>query len=196
MILTMGELLSEVFAVLRAGGMDGAETKAALLDRLMPAIFAGYAELMAAQPDLPSPAGSAIGRKDNALSGNVGLQAAEALGVPGARLLKTLMVLVDDADACALVPADRELSTRKLAAALGGHSARLMAREQAERATGYVVGGISPFGQRRRIPVAIEEAALAQARVFVNAGRRGLQVKLAPDKIAQVLGAIVAPICR
>lgn len=128
--------------------------------------------------------------------GRIGLQAAEALGVPAAQLLKTLMVLVDGKAACAIVPADRELSLKKLASALCGRSARMMPLEDAERTSGYVVGGISPFGQRRRVPTAMEEATLTHERVFLNAGRRGLQLEMAPGDAARALDAVVASLCR
>lgn len=123
---------------------------------------------------------------------SVGLQAADALGEPPARVLKTLMTLVDGKPACAIVPSDREVSMKKLAAALGGKSAQMMKPADAERATGYKVGGISPFGQMRKVPVAIEAQALAHALVYVNGGQRGLQVRLSPRDAAEVLGARVA----
>lgn len=124
----------------------------------------------------------------------IGLQAAEALGVPASIMLKTLMAVVDGKPACAILPSDREMSMKRLAAALGGKSAAMLAPAEAERITGYKVGGISPFGQKRRLPVAIDEAALRHPRVFINAGRRGLQLNLSPHDAAAFLGAVVAPI--
>jgi Cys-tRNA(Pro)/Cys-tRNA(Cys) deacylase len=121
-----------------------------------------------------------------------GMQAAEALGEPPDRVLKTLMALVDGKPVCAVVPSDREGSTKKLAATFGGKSAQMMKPADAERVTGYKVGGISPFGQARKTPTAIEEAALAKPYVFINAGQRGLQVKLAPKDAVKVLDAIAA----
>lgn len=120
---------------------------------------------------------------------SVGLQAAAALGEPPARVLKTLMTLVDGRPACVILPSDREVSMKKLAAALGGKSAQMMKPSDAERATGYKVGGISPFGQMRRVPVAIEEQALAHELVYMNGGQRGLQVRLNPQDAARLLGA-------
>src|SRR5689334_6712566 len=93
----------------------------------------------------------------------VGLQAAEAIGEEPERVLKTLMALVDGKPVCVIVPSDREVSMKKLAAAFGGKSAEMMKPADAERITGYKVGGISPFGQMRRVPVAIEQQSLAHA---------------------------------
>ena len=121
-----------------------------------------------------------------------GLQAAEALGEPPDRVLKTLMALVDGKPVCAVVPADREVSMKRLAAAFGGKSAQMMKPPDAERITGYKVGGISPFGQMRKAPTAIEEAALAHAYVFINAGQRGLQIKLDPQDAVKALDAKIA----
>jgi Cys-tRNA(Pro)/Cys-tRNA(Cys) deacylase len=90
------------------------------------------------------------------------------------------------------VPSDREVSMKKLATTFGGKSAQMMKPADAERVTGYKVGGISPFGQARKSPTAIEEAALAHPYVFINAGQRGLQVKLAPKDAVKVLDAIAA----
>src|ERR671927_1012192 len=87
---------------------------------------------------------------------SIGLQAASALGEPPDRVLKTLMALVDGKPVCVIVPSDREVSMKKLAAAFGGKSAQMMKPAEAERLSGYKVGGISPFGQMRRVPTAIE----------------------------------------
>lgn len=125
---------------------------------------------------------------------SIGLQAAEALGEPPARVLKTLMALVDGKPACVILPSDREVAMKKLAAALGGKAAQMMKPADAERISGYKVGGISPFGQMRRLPVAIEETAMAQEQVYINGGQRGLQVRLSPADAAAVLKAKVAPL--
>lgn len=125
---------------------------------------------------------------------SVGLQAAEALGEPPARVLKTLMTLVDGKPACVIVPSDREVSMKKLAAAFGGKSAAMMKPTDAERMTGYKVGGISPFGQTRAVRTAVEVSAMAHAAVYLNGGQRGLQVRLAPKDAVAALKAIVAPL--
>ena len=121
----------------------------------------------------------------------IGLQAAEALGIEPHRVLKTLMAEVDGKPVCVVVPSDRDVSMKKLATAFGGKSAQMMRPADAERLTGYHVGGISPFGQKKRVPVAIEAAALRQATVFLNGGQRGLQVELEPNDAVMAAGAIV-----
>jgi len=121
-----------------------------------------------------------------------GMQAAEALGEAPERVLKTLMALVDGKPICAIVPSDREVSMKKLAAAFSGKSAQMMRPPEAERLTGYKVGGISPFGQMRKVPAVMEETALAHALVYVNGGQRGLQVRLAPGDAIAVLNAKTA----
>lgn len=126
--------------------------------------------------------------------GKVGMQAAEAIGEAPSRVLKTLMVLVDDRPACVVVPSDREVGMKKVAAAFGGKSARMMPPADAERITGYKVGGVSPFGQRRKVPVAIEETALAETCIFVNGGQRGLQIRLVPGDLCRAADAIGAPL--
>lgn len=124
----------------------------------------------------------------------IGLHAAESLGEDPSRVLKSLMVLVDGKPACVVVPSDREVSMKKLAATLGGKSAQMMPPADAERVTGYKVGGISPFGQRRKVPTAIEQAALAHELVYINGGQRGLQVRLSPLAAQKVLGAVAADV--
>jgi len=124
----------------------------------------------------------------------VGLQAAEALAVAPETVFKTLMVMADGKPACAVVASDRQVAMKQLAAALGAKSAAMMSPADAERLTGYKVGGISPFGQRRRVPTVIDEAALGQSAIFLNGGRRGLQVRLAPADAARTIGATTAAI--
>lgn len=120
---------------------------------------------------------------------SIGLQAAESLGEVPARVLKTLMALVDGKPVCVVVPSDCEVSMKKLAAAFGGKSAQMMKPADAERVTGYKVGGISPFGQMKPPRVVIEEAAMAQDLVYINGGQRGLQVRLSPRDAAALLKA-------
>ena len=121
----------------------------------------------------------------------IGLQAAEALGVTPHRVLKTLMAEVDGKPVCVVVPSDREVSMKKLAAAFRGKAASMMRPADAERLTGYHVGGISPFGQKKRIAVAIDAAALEETSVYLNGGQRGLQVELDPNDAVGALEAIV-----
>lgn len=119
----------------------------------------------------------------------VGLQAAEALGEEPHRVLKTLMAEVDGKPVCVVVPSDREVSMKKLASAFGGKSANMMKPADAERQTGYHVGGISPFGQKKAVPTAVEVAAMSEAYVFINGGQRGLQVRLDPKDAVKTLKA-------
>jgi len=121
----------------------------------------------------------------------IGLQAAEALGVEPGRVLKTLMAEVDGKPVCVVVPSDREVSMKKLAAAFAGKAASMMRPSDAERLTGYHVGGISPFGQKKRVPAAVEAAALEETSVYLNGGQRGLQVELDPKEAVRALEAIV-----
>lgn len=124
----------------------------------------------------------------------VGLQAAEALGAPPSEVLKTLMVKADGKPACVVLASDREVSMKKLAAALKAKSAEMMKPADAERITGYKVGGVSPFGQKRPAPTVVDAEAAALPQAFVNAGQRGLQARLAPADLVRVLGAVVAPL--
>lgn len=124
----------------------------------------------------------------------IGLQAAQALGEPPARVLKTLMARVDGKPVLAILPSDRQVAMKKLAAALGGKSAEMMKPADAERLSGYKVGGISPFGQMKTVPAVIEEAALTAPYVYINGGQRGLQVRLAPQDATRLLDAKVAAI--
>jgi Cys-tRNA(Pro)/Cys-tRNA(Cys) deacylase len=123
---------------------------------------------------------------------SIGLQAAAGLGAEPRRVLKTLMAEVDGRPVCVIVPSDREVSMKKLAAAFQGKSAKLMRPADAERLTGYHVGGISPFGQKKRVPTAIEQSALAERSVFINGGQRGLQIEIDPNDALKVLDAIAA----
>jgi Cys-tRNA(Pro)/Cys-tRNA(Cys) deacylase len=125
---------------------------------------------------------------------SIGLAAAAALGIPPARMLKTLMAEADGKPVCVVLPADREVSMKRLAALFAAKSAQLMKPDAAERLTGYHVGGISPFGQKRAVPTAIEEAALAEALVFINAGQRGLLLSLRPQDARDVLRARIGPV--
>jgi Cys-tRNA(Pro)/Cys-tRNA(Cys) deacylase len=124
----------------------------------------------------------------------IGMQAAESLGVSPSIVLKTLMAEVDGKPVCVVVPSDREVSMKKLAAAFKGKSANMMKPANAEKVTAYVVGGISPFGQKKAVPTVFEAEAMTHERVYVNGGQRGLQVKLSPADAVAVLKAISAPV--
>lgn len=122
----------------------------------------------------------------------VGLQAAEALGMAPEQVFKTLMVLVDGAPACVIVPSDCEVSMKKLAAVLGGKSAQMMKPADAERLTGYKVGGVSPLGQKKIVPTAMDETAILFDQVLINAGQRGLLLGVAPDEARRATDAVLA----
>jgi Cys-tRNA(Pro)/Cys-tRNA(Cys) deacylase len=126
--------------------------------------------------------------------GSYGAEASEALGVPAERVFKTLVAEVDGALTVGVVPVAGQLDLRALAAAAGGKRAAMADVAAAERATGYVAGGISPVGQRRRLPVVIDSSALRYATVFCSGGRRGLEIELAPADLVRATGATVAGI--
>ncbi|WP_129839255.1 Cys-tRNA(Pro) deacylase [Streptomyces sp. RFCAC02] len=125
-----------------------------------------------------------------------GGEAAEALGTDPRRVFKTLVAEVDGALTMALVPVAGQLSLKALAAAVGGKRAAMADPAAAERTTGYVRGGISPLGQRRRLPTVLDASAAGHATVFVSAGRRGLEIELSPADLAALTGATSAPIAR
>jgi Cys-tRNA(Pro)/Cys-tRNA(Cys) deacylase len=125
-----------------------------------------------------------------------GLEAAEALGVEPGRVLKTLVVEVDGALCVGIVAVDRSLDLKAMAAAVGGKKATMAERAAAERATGYVLGGISPLGQRRRLPTVLDRSAHQHQRVLVSGGRRGLDVELSTEDLVRMTDATTADIAR
>lgn len=125
-----------------------------------------------------------------------GLEAAAALGVEPDRVFKTLLAQVDGELAVGIVPVTGQLDLKALARARGGARAQMAPADLAERATGYVVGGISPLGQRRPLPTVLDETAELWDTLYVSAGRRGLDVELAPDALVRLTGAVLAPISR
>lgn len=125
-----------------------------------------------------------------------GREASQALGVSPGRVFKTLIAEVDGALVTGVVPVEGELDLKALAAAAGGKKAAMAQVAAAERATGYVAGGISPVGQRKRLPVVVDESALGFDTVFCSGGRRGLEIELAPADLVRAAGATVARIGR
>lgn len=125
-----------------------------------------------------------------------GLEAAQAIGVPAERVFKTLVAEVDGGLVVAIVPVSTSLDLKALASARGGKRAALASPAAAVRATGYVAGGTSPLGQRRRLPTVLDITATDFATVFVSAGRRGLDLELAADDLIRLTGASTAPIGR
>jgi Cys-tRNA(Pro)/Cys-tRNA(Cys) deacylase len=125
---------------------------------------------------------------------NYGALVAAALDVAPERLFKTLIAEVDGALTVAVVPVTGDLDLKALAVAAGGKRAALADRAAAERSSGYVRGGISPLGQRKRLPTVLDASALGLDRMYVSAGRRGLQVSLAPADLVRLTGATTADI--
>jgi Cys-tRNA(Pro)/Cys-tRNA(Cys) deacylase len=130
----------------------------------------------------------------DARAAGFGTEAANALGIPPARCFKTLVSEVDGVLAVAVVPVDGSLDLKALAAALGGKRAAMADPTVAERTTGYVRGGISPLGQRKRLPTVIDASAVEWPTMYVSAGRRGLEIELAPGDLAALTGATFADI--
>ncbi|GAA1875863.1 Cys-tRNA(Pro) deacylase [Pseudonocardia ailaonensis] len=123
-----------------------------------------------------------------------GPEAARALGLEPGRVFKTLVAEVDGALTVGVVPVDATLDLKALAAAVGGKKATMAEVAAAERATGYVAGGISPLGQKKRLPVVVDASATGYPTIFCSAGRRGLEVELSPTDLVAVVGATTADI--
>ncbi|KAB8122467.1 Cys-tRNA(Pro) deacylase [Komagataeibacter medellinensis] len=127
--------------------------------------------------------------------GLIGMQAAAAIGADPACVLKTLVVMVDrTTPVCLVVPADHKVDFKKVAGLFGGRNARMMAPERAAELTGFHSGGTSPFGQATQLPVVLSDVAMAQPHVYINAGRQGLVVGIAPTDAQAVVGAKIADI--
>ncbi len=126
----------------------------------------------------------------------LGSCAAAALGVEPERMLKTLLAQVDGRLVCGVVPVSGSLDLKALAAAVGGKRAEMAEPAAAERSTGYVVGGISPLGQKGRLRTVVDETAELRETVFVSGGRRGLSVELAPADLVRLTGAVLADVAR
>ncbi|MEU7167324.1 Cys-tRNA(Pro) deacylase [Streptomyces morookaense] len=154
----------------------------------------------------PTPAIAALEKAGTAFSvhayehdpatASYGEEAAQAMGVEPGRVFKTLVADVDGSLAVAVVPVSGSLDLKALAAALGGKRAAMADPALAERTTGYVRGGISPLGQRKRLRTALDASADAHPTICVSAGRRGLEVELAPGDLAALTGAVIAAIAR
>jgi Cys-tRNA(Pro)/Cys-tRNA(Cys) deacylase len=125
-----------------------------------------------------------------------GEEAADALGVPYERIFKTLVAETERGLAVAVIPVAVRLDLKAFAAALRSKRATLADPAQAERATGYVVGGISPLGQRKRLPTVVDASALDFETIYFSAGRRGLQIESSPTTLIELTNAVTAPIGR
>jgi Cys-tRNA(Pro)/Cys-tRNA(Cys) deacylase len=129
-------------------------------------------------------------------AGSYGAEAAELMGVDPARVFKTLVADVDGRLTVAVVPVSGSLDLKALASAVGGKKAAMADPAAAERSSGYVLGGISPLGQRRQLPTVVDASALGFETVFCSGGRRGLEIELAPADLVKLTGAVTAPIGR
>ncbi|TXH70339.1 MAG: Cys-tRNA(Pro) deacylase [Thiothrix sp.] len=128
-----------------------------------------------------------------------GLEAAEALNLQPERVFKTLLLTLDGDGkkmAVGIVPVTHQLDVKALAKALGAKKAEMSDPKQAERITGYLVGGISPIGQKKRLPTVLDESALGFETIFVSAGRRGLEIELCPSSLMELCEADAVAICR
>jgi Cys-tRNA(Pro)/Cys-tRNA(Cys) deacylase len=126
-----------------------------------------------------------------------GLEAAEALGVDSSKVFKTLVASLATGDlAIAVIPVDTQLDLKALATATGAKKAVMADRQAAERATGYVIGGISPLGQRRRLTTVVDESALTHGQIYVSGGRRGLEIALDPRDLVNLTNATLCRISR
>lgn len=127
-------------------------------------------------------------------STSFGTEASELLGLPAERVFKTLVAEVDGTLTVGVVPVAWQLDLKALAAAAGGKKAKMAEVAAAERATGYVAGGISPLGHRKRLPVVVDSSATTFDTIFCSGGRRGLEIELAPAELVRLAGAVVADI--
>jgi Cys-tRNA(Pro)/Cys-tRNA(Cys) deacylase len=137
-----------------------------------------------------------LGYEHDPAAKSFGLEAAEALDLPVEQVFKTLLVEVDDKLAVGVVPVDRQLDLKAVATALGGKKAVMADPAAAERATGYVVGGISPIGQKRRLPTVVDASATEYETVYVSGGRRGLDLGLSPGDLLTITAARTARLAR
>jgi Cys-tRNA(Pro)/Cys-tRNA(Cys) deacylase len=131
---------------------------------------------------------------DAATGTTYGQAVAAQIGVSEDRVFKTLVATVDDAPVVAIIPVTGRVALKRLARAAGGKKAAMADPALAERLTGYVTGGISPFGRRRELPVYLDESALAFGSIFVSGGRRGLQLGVATSDLVGLLAPVVAPL--
>ncbi|GAA5442330.1 cys-tRNA(Pro)/Cys-tRNA(Cys) deacylase YbaK [Microbulbifer sp. NBRC 101763] len=133
----------------------------------------------------------------NSSSESYGLEAAEKLGVAEAKIFKTLVVILDNKElAVGIVPVSSMLNMKRIAKAAGAKKATMAAKSDVERSTGYVLGGVSPLGQKKRLKTIIDSSAKNYATVYVSAGRRGLEIELAPNDLASLVNGVFSKICQ
>ena len=126
-----------------------------------------------------------------------GLEAAKKMGVPEARVFKTLVVSLDSKElAVGVIPVSSMLSMKRIARAAGAKKAAMATQSDVERSTGYVLGGVSPLGQKKRLKTIIDSSAKIHSTVYVSAGRRGLEIELCPDDLKDLVNGLLAEICQ
>lgn len=126
-----------------------------------------------------------------------GLEAAEKLGVPEARVFKTLVVSLDNRElAVGVIPVSAMLSMKRMAKAAGAKKATMAAPPDVERSTGYVLGGVSPLGQKKRLKTIVDSSASHHPTIYVSAGRRGLEIELSPTDLVKLVNGTLAEICQ
>ncbi|CUR46012.1 Cys-tRNA(Pro) deacylase [Alloalcanivorax xenomutans] len=125
-----------------------------------------------------------------------GLEAADALGLPVEQVFKTLLAMVDERPQVAMVPVHKQLDLKALAKAAGGKKAAMADAAVAQRLTGYVLGGISPLGQKKRLPLWLDHSAESQGVLYMSGGRRGLEIEMAPVDLLALTGGRLAPLAR
>jgi len=130
-------------------------------------------------------------------SESYGLEAAEKLSVPEARVFKTLVVSLDSRElAVGVIPVSSMLSMKRMAKAAGAKKAAMADRADVERSTGYVLGGVSPLGQKKRLKTIIDSSASQHPTIYVSAGRRGLEIELSPADLVRLVNGVLAEICQ
>lgn len=130
-------------------------------------------------------------------SESYGLEACEKLGLPAGRVFKTLVVSLDNKElAVGVIPVSSMLSMKLVAKAAGAKKAKMADQSEVERATGYVLGGVSPLGQKKRLKTMIDSSAAQHSTIYVSAGRRGLEIELSPDDLVRLVNGSLAQICQ
>lgn len=137
-----------------------------------------------------------IDRSTKMLPPNLGAQVAASMGVDDTQMFKTLVVVADGEPYCVVVPVGGRLNLRALARAVGAKSAKMAPRDEAMRLTGYVLGGVSPFGMRTTLPTVVDESAMDWESIFISAGKRGLVAEIAPKDLVSTTDAQVGAIAR
>ena len=135
--------------------------------------------------------------KHDSSSESYGLEAAEKIGVPETQVFKTLVVSLNNKElAVGIIPVSSMLSMKLIAKAVGAKKAEMAAQIEVERSTGYVLGGVSPLGQKKRLKTIIDSSAKNHATIYVSAGRRGLDIELSANNLKKLVNGVFAEICQ